>query len=394
MSPRPAPRCRASPTRVRSLRPTSRPRPPSEAAAPPPRARRCGGRRAAVSLAVALAGAGFFAREHAAGWAACPAARLVAAADPDLAKAEALAPGHAFADAGAMLEATRPDLLDIAAPPPAHAGLIRLGLAAGVRSIVCQKPFCTSLAEAAAVTAQAEAAGARLIVHENFRWMPWWRAMKTAIDERLIGEPLDVTFRLRPGDGQGPDAYLARQPYFREMPRFLLRETGVHLIDVFRFLLGAPEAVQADLRRLNPAIRGEDAGHLRLRFASGARATLDANRLLDHAAPDPRRTMGEGIAEGTAGVLAFGGDGVLRRRRFGNREGEPVAAPPAGPGFGGGCVAAFQTAAAEAIAGDAPFGTEARAYLEVLALEAAAYDSDAAGGAWTPPAPLPATMPS
>ena len=65
---------------------------------------------------------------------------------------------------------------------------------------------------------------------------------------------------MRPGDGQCPRAYLDRQPYFQEMPRFFVFETGVHMIDVFRFLLGEVTGVFARLRRLNPAIRGEDAG--------------------------------------------------------------------------------------------------------------------------------------
>ena len=33
-------------------------------------------------------------------------------------------------------------------------------------------------------------------------------------------------------------AYLERQPYFQTMPRFLVHETAIHLVDVFRFLLG------------------------------------------------------------------------------------------------------------------------------------------------------------
>ena len=42
------------------------------------------------------------------------------------------------------------------------------------------------------------------------------------------------------------------------MEKFLVHETAIHLIDVFRFLLGEePSAVYAALRRLNPAIKGE-----------------------------------------------------------------------------------------------------------------------------------------
>ena len=33
------------------------------------------------------------------------------------------------------------------------------------------------------------------------------------------------------GDGQGPRAYLDRQPYFQTMPRLLVHETAIHWID-------------------------------------------------------------------------------------------------------------------------------------------------------------------
>jgi len=50
------------------------------------------------------------------------------------------------------------------------------------------------------------------------------REARHLVDAGRIGMPLHVTFRLRPGDGQGPQAYLARQPYFQNMPRFLIHE--------------------------------------------------------------------------------------------------------------------------------------------------------------------------
>ena len=62
------------------------------------------------------------------------------------------------------------------------------------------------------------------------------------------------------GDGWGDNAYLDRQPYFQTMPRLLVVETAIHWIDTFRFLFGEVDAVYARLRRINPAIAGEDAG--------------------------------------------------------------------------------------------------------------------------------------
>jgi len=80
------------------------------------------------------------------------------------------------------------------------------------------------------------------------------------------------------------DAYLERQPYFREMDNFLIHETGVHYIDVFRYLFGEPASLSAELQRLNPAIAGEDSGHFIFYYDNGLRVHFDGNRLLDHAA--------------------------------------------------------------------------------------------------------------
>ncbi|MEQ3679943.1 hypothetical protein [Pseudophaeobacter sp.] len=83
-----------------------------------------------------------------------------------------------------------------------------------------------------------------------------------------------VTFRLRPGDGQGAEAHLDRQPYFQNMPRFLVHETAVHWVDTFRYLLGNPLSVYADLRRENPVIAGEDAGYVLFDHRDGVRAVV------------------------------------------------------------------------------------------------------------------------
>ena len=69
--------------------------------------------------------------------------------------------------------------------------------------------------------------------------------MRRCLDAGLLGTPHAISVRLRPGDGQGAAAYLERQPYFQNMPRFLVHETAIHFIDAFRFLLGEVRAVTA-----------------------------------------------------------------------------------------------------------------------------------------------------
>ena len=86
---------------------------------------------------------------------------------------------------------------------------------------------------------------------------------------------------MRPGDGQGnPPAYVRRQPYFAAMERFVIHETGIHFVDVFRSLLGEMGSVYAELQRLNPSIAGEDSGTVVFGFSADAQlhAVLDCNR--------------------------------------------------------------------------------------------------------------------
>ena len=326
-------------------------------------------------LRVVLVGAGYFARHHAAAWAAHPEARLAAVVDPDLPRAEAMAAefgGAPHADLDAALAAGA-DLVDIAAPPSAHLALVERAMAAGLPAI-CQKPFCGGLDGARRAAAMAADAGVPLVVHENFRFQPWWRRIAAEIRAGRLGDPCQLSFRLRPGDGQGPHAYLDRQPYFQTMPRLLVHETLVHLIDVARLVLGEPEWIWADLRRLNPAIAGEDAGIVVLGFPAGRRAVLDGNRLVDHAASDRRRTMGEGLIEGPLGVIALDGEGALRLRAHGSDEVAPI--PVAiGPGFGGGCVGALQAHVVDHLLRGAPLENPAEDYLRTLAAVEGAYRS-------------------
>jgi predicted dehydrogenase len=332
----------------------------------------------ARQIRVACLGAGFFSQFHYGSWARMEGAVPVASCNRDISKAQATGL-PAYDDLAQMLAEQQPDLLDIILPPVAHADAIRTALGHGVSWMICQKPFCQSLAEAEEITVEVEAAGATILVHENFRFQPWYRTIKSALDAGRIGTPLQATFRLRPGDGQGPRAYLDRQPYFQQMPRFLVHETAVHWIDTFRFLFGSPGAVYADLRRVNPVIAGEDAGHILFDHASGLKALFDGNRNLDHAADNLRRTMGEALIEGSEGTLTLHGDGSVNLRGFGQQQAQQILPPDTWEGFGGDCVHALQSHAVSGLLEGTPLENTARDYLEVIRIEEAVYRSDAEG---------------
>ena len=327
---------------------------------------------------VACVGAGYFAQFHHAAWQEVDGARLVAIADPD---PDAAGPAGVarHPDLDSLLGSHAVDILDIASPPDTHAALIEQALESGVSRIICQKPFCGTLAAARRATELAAAAGADLVVHENFRFQPWYRALKEIVASGRLGHIFQFRFALRPGDGRGPDAYLDRQPYFRAMERFLVHETAVHFLDVFTYLFGPPDHVYADLRRLNPHIAGEDAGLIICGYADGRRAVFDGNRLADHAADNPRLTMGEAHLEAEHASIRLDGFGRLLQRDTGSADWQEILPATADQRFGGGCVEALCRHAVAAWRDGVRPENTAGDYLWILALEEAVYDSAAAG---------------
>ncbi len=328
-------------------------------------------------LRVAVAGTGYFSQFHFDAWARCPEVEVVGVADLDIVSARSRASSagaKAYSDVETMLEVTKPDLLDIITPSHTHPKMIELGAAAGV-NMVCQKPFCGDLKTARHCVSIAEEAGVDLIVHENFRFQPWYREARKFLDNGGLGELYQITMRLRPGDGQGAQAYLARQPYFQKMERFLVHETAVHLVDVARYLIGPVESVWADLRRHNPVIAGEDAGIVVLSFGGNVRGIIDGNRNSDHVAENRRRTMGEMVIEGENGVLELDGDGALTFRAQGENTKQPVAFDWSDQGFGGDCVFNFTRHVVAHYCDGAVLENRAADYLVNLKIEEAVYQS-------------------
>jgi predicted dehydrogenase/kynurenine formamidase len=327
-------------------------------------------------------GAGYFSQFHFDAWRRMDDVDIVALCDRDEAKAQRAAAqfgiGQVFTDAREALDRLEIDFVDIITPPATHRALVEEAAKRG-RAIICQKPLAPDYAAAKRIVDIAEEHGVRFMVHENFRFQPWHREIRRLIDQGAIGDRLHtLTFRSRPGDGWGPDAYLNRQPYFRQMPRLLIHETGVHFIDTFRFLAGQIDSVSADLRRLNGVIAGEDAGLLTCRFANGVLGVWDANRCNEGRARDPRHTFGEFLVEGNGGSIRMDDEGRLTIQPLGQPEREHPY-PHDRIGFAGDCVRATQRHFIDSLASGAPFETSGREYLRTLAAVEAAYRSAETG---------------
>ncbi|WP_445502491.1 Gfo/Idh/MocA family protein [Microvirga sp. G4-2] len=331
-------------------------------------------------MRVAAFGTGFFSNYHYDSWSRIPGVELVGiCVHSNTARAEEFAGRYGakavFTNPEEMLDTTKPDLVDIITTPESHAALVKLAAARNI-PIICQKPLAPTFEEARALVETAGRTGTLIVAHENWRFRPWNREAGRLLRDGVIGEPYNVLFRMRPGDGQGPSAYLDRQPYFQKMPRFLIHETGIHTIDVFRYLMGEVTGVFAHLRRLNPAIAGEDSGYVTFSFASGAAGVFDGNRLLDFEAENPRLTMGELLIEGSDGSLRVDGFGRIKLRRRGSAETEHTYSWE-NKGYAGDSVHALQEHVVRHLREGTPVENVASEYLEALRIEEAIYRSHA-----------------
>jgi predicted dehydrogenase len=324
-------------------------------------------------------GAGYFSHFQYEAWRRIPEVEIVAFSNRDQVKAAEITAKFGlrkcYADYREMFGAERPDFVDIITPPPSHQEICAEAAKRGIH-IICQKPLAPTLDEARAIVANAAASKVRFMVHENFRFQPWHREIKRQLDAGAIGQLFSLHFRSRMGDGWGENAYIPRQPYFRDYPRLLVYETGVHFIDTFRYLAGDITRVTAWLRRLNPVIKGEDCGLLVFEFASGALGQWDANRYNEPACPLPeaRYTFGEFLVEGSAGSLRLHLDGRLTLKKLGGEETE-VIYPHERRGFAGDCVFATQRHFIDRLLDGKPFETSGEDYLITTAVQEAVYQS-------------------
>ena len=331
-----------------------------------------------TKLKTVAIGAGYFSQFHFDAWSRIPEVELLAVCDTEIARAEAAAQqfgaARHYSDVAKMLDAERPDFVDIVTRPETHDEVCRLAFDRGIH-VICQKPLAPTFEQARQIVDRANAASVRFMVHENFRFQPWYREIRRLIDRGEIGDELHgLSFRARPGDGWGDDAYLARQPYFREMPRLLIYETGVHFIDTFRYLAGEVDEVYAVLNRRNAVIQGEDTALVTFQFASGANGVWDANRYNEGTDADPRYTFGEMLVEGSGGAIRLYGDGRLTIQRLGCEE-TPHDYVHERKGFAGDCVYRTQRHFVDCLIANAPFETDGSEYLKTLKVQEAIYES-------------------
>jgi len=324
-------------------------------------------------------GAGGFSHFQYEAWSRIPEVEIIAFSNRDPVKAAEITKKFGltkcYADYREMFDVEKPDFVDVITPPPSHQAICAEAAKRGIH-IICQKALAPTFEVAQAIVANAAAAKVRFMVHENFRFQPWYREIKRQISSGAIGPLHSLAFRSRMGDGWGENAYIPRQPYFRDYPQLLVFENGIHFIDTYRYLAGEISRVSAWLRRLNPVIKGEDRGLIVFEFADGTLGEWDANRYNETTARNPRYTFGNFLVEGLGGCLRLDSEARLTLQTLGGKETE-ISYERADKNFSGDCCYLTQRHFVERMLDGKPFETSGDDYLKSLAVQEAVYQSAA-----------------
>jgi predicted dehydrogenase len=213
------------------------------------------------------------------------------------------------------------------------------------------------------------------MVHENWRWQPWYRKIKELIASGTIGPVTTVTLSRHEADALLEPPF-PKQPYFVDMERFLLIESVIHLIDTARYLGGEIESVTCHMRASSGVTRGEDNVHLQLRLGDGVWGILYSTRCSEPDKADP--VCDYARIEGRSGFIRLDRDGTLTvKPLFRSPFKHGYTIPEVG--YRGDSVRGALQHFVDCLSSSMSFETEGEGYLEVMRAVFAGYESAEAG---------------
>jgi D-apiose dehydrogenase len=219
-------------------------------------------------LKFAVLGCGFWSKFQIGAWSELEGVELVAVYNRTISKAQAIADrfnvSRVYNDPEELFKNEKLDFVDIITDVDTHSHFVNMALEFGIKCIICQKPMAPDFETALKMVNRCKVSGARLYVHENYRWQAPVRRFRQIIDSGVIGKP----FKARVSFLSGFPVF-DNQPFLRELDHFILTDMGSHVFDVVRFLFGECESLWCQTKAINKGIRGEDLAVIMMEMANG-----------------------------------------------------------------------------------------------------------------------------
>ena len=257
---------------------------------------------------VALVGCGRISKNHLEAIAKVAELELVAVADSDASRAEAIGAAHGVPGFGSLEEmlATVPsDLVTICTPSGLHPQHGIIAARAG-RHVLTEKPMAISLAGADDLVQACDAAGVHLFVVKQNRLNPSIQLLKRAVDKGRFGRIYMANTTVR---WTRPQAYYDQESWRGtwEFDGGAMMNQASHYVDLMQWLVGPVESVMAKTATQARRIEAEDSGVAVLKFRSGALGVIEVSVLTF-----PRNLEGSITILGETGSVKIGGTAVNR----------------------------------------------------------------------------------
>lgn len=195
-------------------------------------------------IRVALVGAGFMGRMHAACYDALPNTTLVAVADVRKNQASDIAAGRdasVFDRLETLLDAVEVDMVDICLPTFLHEESVRAVVERGIHCVL-EKPIALEPAAARRIAERVRGAGVKFMVAHVIRFWSEYEFLKQCVTDGRLGELMALSLtRVSPRPGW------AWQDWNTDAKRSgaALVDLHIHDTDFVRYLLGEPNDVDS-----------------------------------------------------------------------------------------------------------------------------------------------------
>ena len=219
-------------------------------------------------LRFAVLGCGFWSKFQIGAWSELEGVELVAVYNRTLSKAEKIADyfnvPKVYDNPEELFLNEKLDFVDIITDVDTHAYFVEMAVKHGVKHIICQKPMAPDFETAKKMVKLCSDAGAKLYIHENYRWQAPVRRFKQIIDSGIIGKPFKARVTFLSGF-----PVFDNQPFLKELDHFILTDMGSHVLDVCRFLFGECGELWCTTRAITPGIKGEDVAVIMMQMENG-----------------------------------------------------------------------------------------------------------------------------
>ena len=194
-------------------------------------------------IRVGLCGAGFMGTMHAACYAGIPDVRIVAIADVQPDKAQALAAKHGAAvylTARELISKASVDVVDICLPTYMHCDHALLVAKRGL-DCLCEKPIARDPAQANRMVKAVRAAKIKFMVGHVIRFWPEYQVLKRYADEKPLGPLASLALR------RFAEMPVGWKEWFRKpaLSGGALLDLHIHDADYVLYLLGKPKGLDS-----------------------------------------------------------------------------------------------------------------------------------------------------